>query len=233
MIEMDTHYVLVSLEETSSTQDRARYLFEGTPVLVAARRQTAGRGRGGSTWETAPGALAASLALAVSWPPETWGRLPLVAALSALECLPAGLVLKWPNDVMRDGAKVAGILVEGSDEVAVVGMGANLWWSEPPTGYGAAFDVDPGEGAHLGIARCWASALLRRLGSGPEDWGRLEYRQSCATIGQQVRWQPEGAGVAEDIDSDGALLVRTGGGIERLMSGRVWEVRDDGSGLTR
>ncbi|MDF1596263.1 MAG: biotin--[acetyl-CoA-carboxylase] ligase [Acidimicrobiia bacterium] len=230
---MDTHYVLVSLEETSSTQDRARDLFDGTPVLVVARRQTAGRGRGGSSWETAPRALAASLALAVLWPPETWGRLPLVAGLSALQCLPAGLVLKWPNDVMRDGTKVAGILVEGSTEVAVVGMGINLWWSEPPAGYGAAFDVDPGEGVHLEIARCWASALLRRMVSGPEDWGRIEYRRSCATIGRLVRWQPGGVGVAEDIDDDGALLVRTDAGIERLMSGRVWEVRDDGSGLTR
>lgn len=182
-------------------------------------------------WENAPRALAASLAITVAWPAETWGRIPLVTGLSALDNLPEGLTLKWPNDLMRVDTKVAGILVEGGDGIVVAGLGINLWWSEPPEGYGGVFDIDPGDDSHLEIAKGWASSMIGRLASSPEEWGRPEYVAACATLGRSVRWQPAGAGVAEDIGDDGTLLVRTPTGIERLTSGLVSEIRDVDSGF--
>ncbi|MDH5372273.1 MAG: biotin--[acetyl-CoA-carboxylase] ligase [Acidimicrobiia bacterium] len=223
---MDTPYALVSFEETASTQDDARRRFEGTPVLVVARRQTAGRGRGGSSWETAPRAVAVSLAVATDWPPEAWGRIPLIAGLSALECLPDGPKLKWPNDVVAGGRKLAGILVEGFENFVVAGLGINLWWNDPPVDYGAVFESDPGETAHLEIARQWGAALLRRLSTSPDAWDRDEYVRACVTLGRTIRWQPDGSGVAEGIAGDGALLVRTADGVERITGGEVFEIRN-------
>ncbi len=222
---MDTPYALVSLDVTSSTQDVARDRFDGRPVLVAARSQTQGRGRGGSRWETAPRALAASLAFAPEWPADAWGPIPLVAGLAALESLPSGFALKWPNDVVREGEKVAGILVEVTGDVVVAGIGVNLWWPGAPPGYGAVFDGDPGPTAHLEFAGAWAAALLHRLSGPAGRWGRVEYLAACTTLGRRVTWQPDGEGWAEDIADDGALLVRTEDGKARLTAGRVSEIR--------
>ncbi len=222
---MDTPYALVSLDVTSSTQDVARDRFDGRPVLVVAQSQTEGRGRGGSQWETAPRALAASLALTPDWPVDGWARIPLVAGLAALDSLPDGFSLKWPNDVTRNGAKVAGILVEVAGNIAVAGIGVNLWWPKAPDGFGAVYDRDPGEAAHLTLAEDWAASLLRRLSAAVDDWGRVEYVAACATLGRRVTWQPDGIGWAEDVADDGALVVRTEDGRVRLTAGRVSEIR--------
>lgn len=222
---MDTPYALVSHEVTGSTQDDARALYRGAPVLVTAQRQTVGRGRRGATWETAPRALAASLAFSTDWPAETWSRIPLMAGLSLLPALPGNCELKWPNDVVVGYDKAAGILVEGSDGLVVVGVGVNLWWPDAPPGYAGIYEEDCGEEQHVAIARDWAERLLGALSGDPELWGRDEYRRVCGTLGKSITWEPAGAGTAIDVDRDGALLVRTGSGVQRLVSGSVWEVR--------
>ncbi|MFW2339316.1 MAG: biotin--[acetyl-CoA-carboxylase] ligase [Acidimicrobiia bacterium] len=222
---MDTPYALVSLQETTSTQDEARSRFAGSPVLVVAGRQTAGRGRSGSAWETAPTALAASIAFSTAWPADAWGRIPLVAGLSVLECLSDVLALKWPNDVMRGDEKVAGILLESFDGVVVAGLGVNLVWPHPPVGYGALYEEDSFSIDRLAIARCWASALLRRLNGGPDDWGADEYRRHCVTIGKEVDWEPSGHGLVREVADDGSLVVETERSLVRLVGGAVREVR--------
>ena len=223
---MDTPYALVSLEETTSTQDEARSRFAGSPLLVVAGRQTAGRGRSGSAWETAPTALAASIAFSAEWPADTWGRIPLVAGLSVLECLPDVLALKWPNDVMRGDEKVAGILLESFDGVVVAGLGVNLVWPHSPVGYGALYEEDFSSIDHLAIARCWASALLRHLDGRPEDCGAEEYRRHCVTIGKDVSWEPSGHGLVRDVAEDGSLVVETEGSLVYLVGGAVREIRE-------
>lgn len=223
---MDTPYALVSLEETTSTQDEARSRFAGSPLLVVAGRQTAGRGRSGSAWETAPMALAASIAFSTEWPADTWGRIPLVAGLSVLECLPDVLALKWPNDVMRGDEKLAGILLESFDGVIVAGIGVNLVWSHPPAGYGALYKEDSSSIDRVAIARCWASALLRRLTAGPDEWGVAEYRSRCVTIGKRVRWDPDGCGHVRDVAADGSLMVETNEATVYLVGGAVREIRE-------
>src|SRR4051794_40939281 len=115
------------LREIGSTSDRARELaLAGAPhgALVTAAAQTAGRGRQGRTWTTQPGdALAMSLILR-SAPP----LLPLVAAVAAAETCGNDALIKWPNDVLVDGRKVAGILAEGRPHEGwtVLGIGINI-----------------------------------------------------------------------------------------------------------
>lgn len=215
---------LLLLDVTDSTQDVARDEFDGEPVLVVAARQTRGRGRSGSGWENAPRAVACSVALDPPWPAIRLPLLPLVAALAVADVWP-DVAIKWPNDVLLDGGKLAGILSEAADGVTVVGVGANLWWPDPPPGVVARHTDDPGPVATPAFAEAWAEAFLARVSRGPDAWGLAEYRARSWLLGREVAWEPDGRGVARDIGADGALLVEVGGTLERLVSGAVREVR--------
>lgn len=217
-------YDVVRLDSIASTQDEAGKRYSGKPVLVVAARQTGGRGRAGRAWQTAPRALAASLAFAPWWPPPTWGRLSLAAAVAARAVL-GEVDLEWPNDLMVAADKIGGILVESDGQVVTAGLGVNLWWPSPPQGIGALHDDDPGSGLATELARRWADDLLERVAAGPDRWGLDEYRAACLTIGRLVRWEPDGRGMARDVAPSGELVVETEAGERRLSSGEVWEVR--------
>jgi BirA family transcriptional regulator, biotin operon repressor / biotin---[acetyl-CoA-carboxylase] ligase len=126
--------------ETGSTSaDLLARLAAGEPAhegtWLVADRQNAGRGRQGRSWLDGPGNFMGSTAvrlLAQDPPPAT---LSFVAALAVYEVLlarvaaPLSLQLKWPNDVLLDGAKLAGILLERAGDAAVIGIGVNLAWA--------------------------------------------------------------------------------------------------------
>ena len=220
---MATPYALVYHEKTTSTQDEARRLLGRHPMLVVAGEQTVGRGRSGAGWENAPQALAASLAFRPNWPSDMWPRLTLVAGVAAARVL--GLSLKWPNDVMRDDAKIGGILTEVSGAVAVIGLGLNLHWPDPPTGMGAVFDEAPASGTAIEMAQAWTEQVLGIVEDGPERWPLDEYRARCRTIGREITWKPDGRGLVTGIDATGALEVTTADGATTLGVGAVHEVR--------
>jgi BirA family biotin operon repressor/biotin-[acetyl-CoA-carboxylase] ligase len=223
---MATPYALIVLEDIESTQDEAMARAQRSPVLVVAGRQSAGRGRLGRRWETAPRAIAASLAVRPSgWDTTEFARLSLVAALAGRTALGDEVGCKWPNDLVRAGAKVAGLLLETSGDLVVIGLGVNLWWPDPPNGAGGMFPSDPGPEMAVDLARRWCDDLLARIERGPDRWGHEEYRRACRTIGREIRWQPDGAGAAIDVDEEGRLVVQTGAGEIRLSSGEVWEIR--------
>lgn len=223
---MATQYELIVLEDIRSTQDEAADRSGPTPVLVVSARQSAGRGRSGRRWETAPRAIAASLAVRPpSWESTQFGRLSLMAALAGRTALGEDISCKWPNDLEQAGAKVAGLLLEASGDLVVIGLGVNLWWPDPPAGFGSLFETDPGPGVVVDLATRWCDDLLARIERGPERWGRQEYRRECRTIGRSIRWHPDGVGVARDVDEEGRLVVETDVGEIRLSSGEVWEVR--------
>lgn len=133
---------IIRLQTTGSTNtDAMRAAVNGAalPLWVLADRQTGGRGRSGRTWLPAAGNLYASAALAVDAPLRVAGQLSLVAGVALIDAIAgstpqaaAGLRLKWPNDILIGGAKVAGILVESTtrlDEagfIAVIGFGVNV-----------------------------------------------------------------------------------------------------------
>ena len=222
----DTPYALCCIEETASTQDEAFARYAGSPLLVVAARQTAGRGRLGRAWEQADRALAATLALRPAWPEAAWPRLTLVAGLAARSALGPGVLLEWPNDLVRGDRKVGGLLTEAREGVVAVGLGANLWWPRPPLDEAAAlYEEDPGDAAPGRLAAAWARDLLRRAAAGPEEWGGEEYAAACVTVGREVTWEPQGRGRAVGIAPDGGLEVETAAGRRVLYAGEVHSVR--------
>jgi BirA family transcriptional regulator, biotin operon repressor / biotin---[acetyl-CoA-carboxylase] ligase len=203
--------------------DEARTRVGDGPLLVTASRQTGGRGRTGRTWVSADRAVATSLAMRLSWPVESLAVVSLVAGLAAAATFEVRL--KWPNDLVRDGSKVGGLLVEFDDGLIVIGMGVNLYWPAPMEGAGALFTEDPGDDAARSLAVRWALEMVVRLELGPHDWGRGEYEQLCTTLGCDITWEPDGSGRAIGVDERGGLIVETPGGTVTLDSGEVSHVR--------
>ena len=199
---------------TDSTNDRARSLAEaGAPhgTTVTAAEQTAGRGRQGRRWTAPAGrALLASVILR-SWPRVA----PLAAGVAVAQALPGSTALKWPNDVLLDGRKVAGILVEGRPREgwAIVGVGVNL--AVRPEDFpaelretAATLALEPGAvepvlGDILGELGTW-------LDRTPDEI-LAAYRQIDWLHGRDVRWA-SGQGRAAGLDDEGRLLVESSDG---------------------
>src|SRR6478752_744164 len=113
---------VLHLESVASTQDVARDLPLGS--VVVANHQTAGRGRLEHRWDAPPRtALLASFVLAPN------PLLSLAAGVAAAEACGHGVRLKWPNDLLLDGRKLGGILVEATPAKAICGIGINLTWA--------------------------------------------------------------------------------------------------------
>lgn len=221
---LSTPYSVHVFGEVTSTQDVAKAIFRERPVVVVADHQTAGRGRGGSDWVTAPRAMAITVAFASDWSPH-FSVASLVAGLAAASTLGPEVDLKWPNDLLVDDRKVGGILVEIAGSTVALGCGVNLWWPEAPRERGALWAADPGGGAGIGLGVAFAEELFGRLAG--EDWGVEEYRARCVTLGRPITWSGDKSGFARDIDSeDGSLMVEVeGGGIVRLNAGEIRHLR--------
>ena len=218
---MATPYLQFRYDTVASTQDIARERFDDLPVLVLATGQSEGRGRSGSAWLNADRSLAASLA--VRLPPSDVRPFSLMAGIAATRAV-GGTMLKWPNDVLLGELKVGGILVERSGELVVVGLGLNIWWVVPPQGAGALYEVDPGAERHAEIGSLWGAELMRLLDD--DGWPIGEYRARSATLGKDLRWEPDGSGAAVDIAFDGGLVVELDGGeLTTLYSGVIRHLR--------
>ena len=229
---MATPYVFNFEAEVSSTQDLARQHYAGRPVVWMAERQTDGRGRIGNAWLTADEALAVSIAFEPQWPIEQLPVLSLVAGLSATLALErrgaAGVHLKWPNDLLGERGKIGGILAEVGGEIAVVGLGLNLYWPQAPDGMAGLWQSPPAPGFRKDLALGFVDDFLGRCSGDPRAWGLDEYRRRCLTIDREIVWQPGGRGRAVDVGVDGALIVDSEGERHELRSGEVWEVRPAG-----
>jgi len=185
---------IVHLESVSSTQDVARDLPIGS--IVVADHQTAGRGRDDHRWEAPPGS-----ALLVSFVLAPHPLLSIAAGVAAAEACGQGVRLKWPNDLLLDGRKVGGILVEATPAKAVCGIGINLTWAPE----GAAKLEQPWNQVLKSLRRS-----MTRWTSMSPDQVVSRWRVLSDTIGRRVRVEwPGGAveGLAQDIDAGGRLLV--------------------------
>jgi BirA family biotin operon repressor/biotin-[acetyl-CoA-carboxylase] ligase len=240
------------VEESPSTNaDVARRARDGEPagLVVVTEHQTAGRGRLDRVWVTPPrAALTFSLLVTPGRVPTgRWPWLPLLAGLAVVEAVTdvAGVpaLLKWPNDVLVDDRKVAGILVElverGSGAAAVVGVGLNVSSTREELPVETATSLEL-----AGAGRVDRSALLGGVLDrftqlydawvGAEGEGlRPAYARRCATIGRDVRVDlPTGQtlqGRALDVDDEGRLLVDDGGHVHALGAGDVVHVRPAGT----
>ncbi|GAB4570031.1 MAG: hypothetical protein Kow0077_03510 [Anaerolineae bacterium] len=209
-------------------------------AIVIADEQLAGRGRHGRVWRAAPGAaLLMSMVLRPRLAPAQLPRVALMGAVALAEALTAAGVqpgIKWPNDVLIAGCKVAGILPEaiweGDRLIAVVlGLGVNIRRAALSPDEARAFHATTLED-HLAASLdrgAFLQLLLPRLDMWAEklqDEALLDaWRAYSVTLGRTVRVQAgdeQWQGMAEDIDDAGALILRLADGTEkRVVAGEV------------
>ena len=243
---------LIRFDTLDSTNEEARRRAatgDNGPVWIIARQQTKGRGRRGNLWVSEPGNLFATLLLTA--PHATAAQLGFAASLAVADVIASDAAtvrvrLKWPNDVLLDQRKVAGILLEtlGANALAI-GIGINLAHhpegTETPatsvnTATGRAVDPDDALAnlaAHFaawyavwqsqGFAGLKPHWLMRASGLGGPIRARLADREI--------------KGVFEDLDHDGALLLRTAdAGLTRITAAEVFfppSLAGAGSALAR
>jgi BirA family biotin operon repressor/biotin-[acetyl-CoA-carboxylase] ligase len=234
----------IVLEETDSTMNEAARRLSGLdrPTWIAARRQTAARGRRGRTWASPKGAFAATLALPLDAPPAAAALRSFVAALALHdtlnEMLPGALLaLKWPNDVLLDGGKVAGILLESGARPGwlLLGIGVNL------AGAPAAAALEPGALRPVALSAYTEPpadpvALLT-----PLAWHVRHYEQlmqeagfdairrlwlaRAARLGEEITartGREEIRGIFETVDGDGQLVLSTEAGRRVIPAAEVY-----------
>lgn len=236
-------YRLVGFDAVGSTSTEAANAArtgDSGDVWFAALQQTAGRGRRGRAWETPRGNLAASLLIVPGVEPALAATLGFVAGVALTAALrqtvpSAGIrtgidgggvpgtriALKWPNDVLADGAKLAGILLEAirrddGNHAVVIGFGVNVVAAPEGLPYPATALAGMGEAAtapeiFAALGDTWVDAFeIWDSGRGIPEILRL-WRQTAAGIGAEVAVSRENGivrGIFETIDDSGRLIVR-------------------------
>jgi BirA family biotin operon repressor/biotin-[acetyl-CoA-carboxylase] ligase len=236
-------YRLLRLESVDSTNAEARRRAEAGepgPLWVWSTRQSAGRGRGGREWRSEPGNLFASLLIGVSCPLNVASQLALLAGLAAYDAIAKllseearqDLLLKWPNDVLLGGGKVAGILLENANgpeqhrSTVVIGTGINLVTypeevAQPATSL-AAHGADVTAAAALEALAASTEAWLERWEEGASFQAiRRAWLDRAGPTGRPLRVRlhdEEAEGVFAGLDARGALRLLMSDGAERRVA---------------
>ena len=226
-----------SLDSTNSELMRRARAGQVQPTLLVARQQTAGRGRLGRQWLSGTGLTdadgeSASLTFSLGLPlaPASWSGLSLAVGVSIAASLHPELRLKWPNDLWLHQRKLGGILIETAalDEgrQAIVGVGINLG-SRDDTGLARApawlEELLPGVDAPQALLRI-AAPLLQAIrdfelrGFAPFQPG---FAQRDALMGAPLTLSDGTCGVAQGVNAEGALLLRTAVGLQAITSSEV------------
>lgn len=232
------HLGLGDVGSTNAEAMRLARAGDAGRLWVTARRQTAGRGRRGRDWISEEGNLYASLLLIDPAPNTAIGNLPLVAALGVYRTLkpffartPQALSIKWPNDILVDGAKINGILLEsehvGHRRLAIViGCGINCAHHPAGTEYPATdlkecgIDIDPPD-LFERLALAFADLLAQWDRGRGFPAIREEWLRAARGIGEMVTVNRSGEplqGVFEEIDPDGYLCLRMRDGSRQRVS---------------
>jgi BirA family transcriptional regulator, biotin operon repressor / biotin---[acetyl-CoA-carboxylase] ligase len=234
-VRLEAHEALRSTNETALARARAG---DPGPLWITASRQTAGRGRRGRAWVSEPGNLHATLLLTDPSPPHRAAELSFVAALAVHDAIvalaPAGLpriAIKWPNDVLIDGAKCAGILIEGEGAgggplAVAAGIGVNCAHHPPDLAFPATdlaalgLAVDP-----AALFDVLSRTMLDRLAQWDRGNGfpviRADWLERAAGLGGTVRvlvGDRELEGQFETLDGAGRLLLRLPGGTTQAIA---------------
>lgn len=227
-----------SIGSTNAEALRLAHAGERGPLWIVAREQTTGRGRRGRTWQSPRGNLSASLLLSEPCTPDRAPQLSFVAALALHDALSevvsaarGALQVKWPNDLLLEGAKVAGILVEGESAsgggfAAAMGVGVNCVSHPADTPYpatnlrahGLTIAPEP-------LLAALAAAMTRRLGQWARGEGfeaiRADWTAHAMRLRETIRLRTaEGdvEGRFDGIDQVGRLLLTLREGGRRAFS---------------
>jgi BirA family transcriptional regulator, biotin operon repressor / biotin---[acetyl-CoA-carboxylase] ligase len=235
-------YGKVQHVELDSTNEEARRLAAGGeagPLWITAARQTAGRGRRGRIWDAGEGNLAASLLLRPTAPQAIIGQLSFVAALAAAEMAThfapqAVIQVKWPNDVLGNGKKLAGILLEsgqdGPGRWLAIGIGVNL------ASFPQAAEFPATSLAQLSIASPSPDMAVCVLAARFAHWYDVWMNEGFETV--RTAWLARAGGLGgairarlphetrtgifEGIDASGALLLSEQGCVRAIAAGEVF-----------
>jgi BirA family biotin operon repressor/biotin-[acetyl-CoA-carboxylase] ligase len=222
-----------TLDSTSEEAKRLARSGERGPFWIVAREQTAGHGRRGREWVSRGGNLFATLLLEA--PAATSAQLCFAAGLAAGETVAAyapnaEVTLKWPNDVLLNGKKTAGILLEQEGPMLAIGVGINLashpeGTEFPATSVNAVAKAAPDAEAAL-------HRLAGRMAAWYEVWRtegfwpvRDAWLARAACLGKEIRarlTKGEVTGVFEDMDGDGALILRGPEGVRRITAADIF-----------
>jgi BirA family biotin operon repressor/biotin-[acetyl-CoA-carboxylase] ligase len=237
----DIHY----FEEIDSTNIRAKALAAGGApegTLVVAEKQTLGKGRRGRKWFSPEGdGIYISLVLRPVMPASEAPRITLMTAVAVADALlyllEIPVTIKWPNDILIDGKKLAGILTEMSTEMesidyVVVGLGLNVntageAFPEDLRGQAISLSAESGTPvSRIGVARAFLKYFEKNyemLGRGGFDAIMGRWRELTNVFGQQVRVEAIGkaySGEVVDVDSDGTLVLKDDSGqLQRVLCG--------------
>jgi BirA family biotin operon repressor/biotin-[acetyl-CoA-carboxylase] ligase len=232
---------LLALDAVDSTNDEARGLIEGGergPLWIVAARQSAGRGRLGRDWASPEGNFHGSFVIGDFADARVAPELGFVAGLAAREAAlaiapSARVTLKWPNDLLLDGAKLGGILLEcvtrGDAPVAIVGVGVNI--ARAPDGLPyparALSEVAPGADREIFLAH-FSDAMAQTLASwrGGDGFAdiRARWLAGAAGVGGDIRVELGDESVCgrfETIDNAGRLVMETAAGRRVIFAGDV------------
>ena len=221
--------------ECDSTNTLLLARAESSPsgAVLVAERQTAGRGRMGRQWYAEPDA-SLTFSLLYKLPRGSVpGGLSLAVGVAIAEAVRelnvGGVALKWPNDVLRDGRKLGGVLIELTGSSAVIGIGLNLRLPadlpDDVKRIATALDLDVDRNRLLARLLASLHGVLETFGSGGFAALRDRWSALNAYAGKPVRVISEFAvpveGICMGVDVDGALLLETAVCVQRIISGDV------------
>lgn len=229
--------VFPTLDSTSLEAKRRAGLGEAGPLWIVALKQTAGYGRRGAEWLQEEGDIAATFLFRAEALADRLPQLSFVAALALVEAIGrfaprAPLALKWPNDVLANGAKIAGLLLELVGETPLVALGAGVNIVSAPTGmaYPTARLIDFMTEAPP-APRAFVEALDETFAFRRRQWAsegfapiRADWLDRAAGRGQSMRVNTPGGvmeGVFEDLDLSGALILNSNGERRAVAAGAV------------
>lgn len=221
--------VLPEIDSSNSELMRRARAGQHEPTLLVAERQTAGRGRMGRVWQSAPGdSLTFSLSLPIA--PVDWSGLSLAVGLSLAENLHPEVGLKWPNDLWLQDRKLGGILVEaasmGGRSQVVVGVGLNIrprpadGLNTPPA---ALSELLPGLSAPACLARLAAPLVRTLLAFEYKGFAPLQSRFEDRDVlkGRFVHTSDGQQGLALGVSPVGALRLQTEDGVQEIQSAEI------------
>ena len=229
-------WTLVALDTVGSTNDEAAHLADaGAPegTVVWSREQTGGRGRRGRVWASPVGNLYTSTILRPDCPAQRAAELGFAAALAVADIVPAGreVRVKWPNDVLVDGGKIAGILLESAIgqtrqvQHVVAGIGVNVGFAPqlPEMRYPGSALGGSVEAALEKLTAALAARLAEWRREGFETV-RAAWLAKAGPLGAEVDVKlGEGLvrGRFAGLDREGALLLDTATGPRKIVSGEL------------